>query len=423
MRQIKKLRSSSLVVTVVISLILSIFCSSLILLAYYNRQSQKIADIETRINNNVKSAINLVLADSSIYDRPHIDTIDLFNDEKDSVIIVRKLWGIFEVAEIKVFYGKFSKKKIFFYGNAMSDDLNGCLYLADHQRPLSLVGETKLIGDVYISRSGIKTSYINQRSFSYNRLLEGKIKTSDEFLPPLQDATMNNLNTFFLQCNNKIIDQKIDERTNNDSISIDFTDSALVISKNGRLRLENCNLSGQIIILSDNGIEVNESASLKNVILVAPSIIFKKGFKGTAQAIASDSLIVENECVFDYPSSLILIKHEVQTIQNRLAIGENCKFTGNVISICKKDDRYKSYVEIKRGTSINGIVYTMGYLNLQTGINGTVMTDFFIYRTPTTIYENHLVDVELNRMKLSDFFLVPSIFRESGKRGIIQWVN
>jgi hypothetical protein len=58
MKQIKNLRGGSLIVTVVIALVLAILCSSLVLLAYYNRQNEQTTNIEYRLNNNIESRYN-----------------------------------------------------------------------------------------------------------------------------------------------------------------------------------------------------------------------------------------------------------------------------------------------------------------------------------------------------------------------------
>ena len=423
MRQIKRLASSSLVITVVISLILSIFCSSVILLAYYNRQSQKATDIESRISDNLASVTNLVLADSVVYQISHTDSFDLFNEGRDSVLTDRYLWGLYEVASVKSYYGKFSKEASFFYGPTMGDSLDACVYLAEHQRPLSLVGNVRLIGDAYLSKAGLKTSYIDQRGFSYDKLIQGKIKISDASLPGLNVKVIDNIKALLQMCNDTGLNRNVTEGVNQDSVFRSFKESVLIKFQKGKLFLSNCKLQGKIIIMSDSAIEVDQTARLKNVIIVAPVIVIKQGFQGTVQAIASDSLIVENNCIFEYPSALVLVKKETETLQNRMIIGENCSISGLLFSGCMNNDLYKSFVEIKDNTRVNGIVYIMGYLNLKADITGVVLTDFFIYKTPTTIYENYLVDVQINRLKLSEYFLTSSLINSPGNKGIIQWLK
>src|SRR5689334_22602042 len=137
---IKSYKGSSLVITIVISLVLAIICSTMILLAYFNRIHQQREDDLNRVERNLTSAINLVLADSSVYIQPHTETFDLFDEQKDSVTIQRELWGLFGVASVNTFHNRRSKQAHFFYGRYMSDTLNACLYVAEHNRPIALAG-------------------------------------------------------------------------------------------------------------------------------------------------------------------------------------------------------------------------------------------------------------------------------------------
>jgi hypothetical protein len=56
-----------------------------------------------------------------------------------------------------------------------------------------------------------------------------------------------------------------------DSVTRSFADAPLLIFKSGKTVLENCNLKGQVIIFSDSILEINATAKLKDVILVAPA--------------------------------------------------------------------------------------------------------------------------------------------------------
>jgi hypothetical protein len=414
---IKSYKGNSLVVTVVISLVLAIICSSIILLAYYNRQQQLKNDIELQLQRDVESSTNLILADSSVYPNPVSDTIDLFGEGKDSLEIKKELWGIFQVATVKSFHNRVSRERSFFYGPAMPDYMNACLYVADHRRPIAVVGYTKLIGDGYLPGAGIKTSYIGQRGFENNKLIAGEIKTSQDSLPVLSKNVLDYLHKVL--SGNLIISSKFIS----DSLEQDFSDTAVYIYSKEKISLSNCSFKGHIQIKSDIAIEIDPSAQLNNVMLVAPCIRFKEGTKAIAQALASDSLVIEKNCVFEYPSALILKKENNSTLQNRLLIAENCKIKGVVLSLCNNNDLYKTFVEVGGETKIMGVIYTMGYLALKGNIEGIAMTDFFIYKSPTTTYENYLVDITINRIRLPGYFLIPSIFNSSKTQDIIQWVK
>jgi hypothetical protein len=202
-----------------------------------------------------------------------------------------------------------------------------------------------------------------------------------------------------------------------------FYDSAAFFYSKSEIQLNELTLKGHIIIRSDTIIEVSASVITEDVILIAPVIKIAKGFKGVLQAIASDSLVVESDCSFDYPSALVLLKKRGVKMQNILRIGENCRLSGIIMARCENEDIFKSYVEINKNTQIDGVVYVMGYCTLGAQVNGIVLSDYFLYKTQNIMYENTLVNVALNRRLLSEYFIGSSIFENASQKQIIKWVK
>lgn len=409
-------KGNSLVVTVVISLILAIICSSVIMLAYLNRTQQFKDGLDDKLRANLESAINIVLADTLITTSPIVDRVDLFDEGKDSVIMKKELWGIFQVGTVAAFHGRFSKQNVFFYGPFTPPYMEGCLYVADHDRGIAVVGNAKLIGDGYLPPAGIKPAYIDQRGYNNDKLIYGKIKESARSLPLLKTQIMKRLDTLLFH-------QSISSAEIPDSASQNFSDTALNFYRKGTIVLSNCSFTGHILIKSDTAIEVDASAKLKDVVLVAPVIRFRKGTNAVVQAFAADSLIIEEGCGFEYPSAFVMIKRKEATLQNKMMIGSNCRIQGIILSACNDKDLYRSSVEIGSGTKIRGVIYTMGYLTLRADVEGVTMTDFFIYRSPAATYENYLVDIVLDRRQLPGHFLLPSVFDNSSAQEIVQWVK
>jgi len=413
---LRKIEGSSLAISIIISTIIFILCFTLILINYSNRQIETISFIDYRQQKNIESATNLILSDTQVFRSQQEEKMFLFNE--DSIHIRKSLWGIFQSGCVSVVNGRYSKHRAFLYGLALPEYMRGCIYLADHQRSLSLVGSTKLNGDLYTSLAGVKAGYINQRGFEYTTLVNGAIRKSDAFLPSINNAAIEYLND--LTDTSKL---KPDGKGLPDILNVKFIDPAFHFGKSGPIRIVENKLQGHIIIQSDSLIEVESTSELKSIILVAPTIIFRPGFRGNIQAFATNHLVVGDNCQFSYPSSLVLLKKTKSENQNSILIGENCRISGFVLSLCQKDDQIKSYVEIANKTEIQGVVYVNGYLNLNADINGTVLTDYFIHKTKTATYENHLVDVEVNRNNLSEHFLGSYLFNLKELRQIVQWLE
>ncbi|WP_205511068.1 hypothetical protein [Longitalea arenae] len=409
--------ANSLVLTIIIALVLAILCSSVIVLAYYSRQHQITATIDQRLNRNLESAMNLVLEGSGGWADETIDTLDLFDQQADSVTIKKRYWGVFEVACITAFSNVFSKNKAFISGTALPAYMDGCLYLADHRRPLAVNGNTVLTGDVYLSKGGIKPIYINQRAYSGSSLVNGKIKTSEEALPRLDASIIDHL---YKMTKDSVLAMELPAA---DSLVRAFDDSTTCMYSKDIWQLAGMTIKGHVMIKADSLIEADASTHLEDVILIAPVIRFKKGFTGTVQAIATDSLIAEAGSVFNYPSALVLLKEPGLKMQNVMRMEEGCNFQGLIIASCDPADVIKSRVEIKKNTLINGVVYVMGYCALGGQVNGSVLADFFIYQEQNIMYENTLVDVNLSRGELSPYFIGSPVFHQATRKQIIKWVK
>lgn len=363
-----KLNCNALLVTVIISLIIFMLMSGVVVLAFYNRTYEQRADHEAAARSNLTSAINFILSDTALNAKPGI--------LKD-VEIERSAWGLCALAVVR----SHEQKRAFLYGTSLS--FNACLYLADHGRPLSLTGKTLLHGDVYVSTAGMV--------YEHNQL-EGTIKYSGPNLPPLDSSFIKYLP----------VAQTVSAVP--DSLTQSFFSSTYIIYQKKLITLNNVKLKGRIVVRSDSAIVVNSKCVLDNVILIAPRIEFRKGFTGRVQAFGQ--IVVEDECLFSYPSCLA---------QDNIQLGRNCRFHGMLLG--------RDEVSISEGTVVNGIVYTKGNTALQGRVNGIVLTEFFKSISATTEYQNYLTDAEINRSKLSEWFVAPPLFAPAEQRKIMQWLE
>jgi hypothetical protein len=423
MRFFKKVEASSLLITLIIALVVGVLCTSLILVSYYNR----IIDIGSRTNDkldrNLESGINIALADTSYSLLDKRDTVDLFGDKNDSVEIVKKNWGLFNTASVMAFSATKSKKKEFIYGSELPLYMDGCLYLTDKQRPLALVGDVTLFGKAYLPKAGVRPSFIDQRGFSYKELIQGEILQSSGSLPQLDSQRLNILRDYLTYIEAPPV-SAVSINTFTDSLTNSFNDSLIYYFNEEEIDLSAIKITGQIIIISGKKIIVDSTSLLNNVLIIAPEINFKKGFSGIVQAFATKEINVEKNCTFQYPSCLVIVHKSADLDLSKLKLASGVNFNGILLGI-HENDATANYisVEIEKGTEITGIVYVDGFLAIQGKVFGTVMTNLFIYKSPGTIYENNLVDVEFNRKKLSPYFLASPIFNKKGKNKIIQWVN
>ena len=420
---IKRIRANSLSITIIIALIISLLSSLLVLQAYQYRSIQLKYFLDDKLNNNLRSGISICLADTSQYTNDVIKYMDLFGDKDDSVMIKRIPWGIYQVGICKVWGSTKEKITELLIGSSLPPYLKGCLYLVDHDRPISLVGNTRLIGNAFLPKSGARISFINQNRYNGVKLVYGDISSSDKESPSLSDNTVQYLGTLLYSTPREISEYSLSNFS--DTNKRKFVDTLQYFYQPGKITLSNVILSGHIIVKSDSLIEIENSATLQNIIVIAPIVKVNSGFKGRLQILASESISVDESCFLQYPSALILIKKEKGSAlhQPKVIISKNCTLEGGIFSFSASDDVYKTSVEIKDGCTLKGILFVNGYLTLESDVKGTVLTDYILYRSAASTYENHLVDRRIDRAKLSTSYVGPSIFPGKKINKTIQCLN
>lgn len=88
-----KVAANSLSITIIISIVLAILCSTLLFLSFYNKRLEIQLSIDEKIDDNLQSGIALALSDTSSNKQERNFSVDLFEKGNDSVSIDLKSWG------------------------------------------------------------------------------------------------------------------------------------------------------------------------------------------------------------------------------------------------------------------------------------------------------------------------------------------
>ncbi|HEY4205202.1 MAG TPA: hypothetical protein VGM31_00245, partial [Puia sp.] len=100
MMVLHRLKGNALFITVVIALIIGVLCSLLLLLAYNNMQMDRHFNTESRLEKNMRSATNLVMADTSLILGQQETSLDLYDGSADSATIKKANWGMYSFAAV-----------------------------------------------------------------------------------------------------------------------------------------------------------------------------------------------------------------------------------------------------------------------------------------------------------------------------------
>lgn len=416
------LKASALYMVIVITLVIAVLCSAMIVAAYFYRLQYQQKSRYDVLQDNLESGINILLAaDSSAF--LEAQDISLYDNGEDSVSLKRIKWGLYDIGVVKAFIQQDSVYKSFMIAHTLDSLKWGALYLTDEERPVSVSGKTMIRGNVFLPKAGIKEAYIEGNAYQGDkRLVIGEKRTSGNSLPRLQEqrlAYLKNLGN---------AEPGADTRLVMDSLSNTFQSATRVFHfNNTKVTLKDISLKGNLIICSDTLLIIDSTAVLDNIIIFAKAIAVKEGFRGKVQLFATDSIGIEKNCRFDYPSSLGVMKFDtVSNSQARITIGEGASFNGTVFTYEEKISPAKTLIDIKKKAKISGQVFARGMVRLQDGaeISGSVFTNRFIYQTNVTLYENYLINVKIDAGNLSPYYLSSPLFPfSSTDNKILQWLE
>ncbi|MGE0637864.1 MAG: hypothetical protein AB7P01_15585 [Bacteroidia bacterium] len=416
------LKAGALLYAVVIALLMAIISSSLILYAYFNRFAIDSLLLKERLDDNAISGINLLISDPELFKPDIFEPYDLFGSGTDSILVKRVPWGMYEVAVCKAFSGIHESIKYALYGASVLSDTNSyALYLADAGDQLSITGHTVIKGNCFVPGGSIKRGYIEGQSFSGAKTSEGQVYSSKKNLPLINKDVVERNKVFFQK--QSILDKDMfttDSISSKDSIYNSFENAPLVIPELAELK--DVSITGNVIIVSANQINISKSALLENVIIYAPEISIEDDFRGTLQAFASENIVVGDNVHLEYPSSLTIITDAKRDTSATISIGENCEIQGCLTLVSESEKgNLRDKISLGKNSSVYGQVYCDSYFELKGSVYGQVLCNKFILKTPSSMYENNLLGCTIDNAKLPANF-AGSMLLERKIRQIAEWL-
>lgn len=413
-----KVKAGTLLLTLVVSIILYLITISFLTIGLFNSNQNSKQEILSRLNDNTNSAINLIFTQSSKNNQLD-SSIRLFTDEPDSAFIKKFEWGLFEGCNLIVSRFQHKKQVSFLFGDVFDYLPSYSLYLTDHQRILSIAGETNIGGKMSLPKQGIRMAFMDQNSAKGFELKNENLNESNESLPGIDTNYVKKIETLLQLSHDSI---RFKNNTNVGDISNSFYFDPIYIFKKGHLRVDGI-VSGNVILISDSSIFISSSADLSNCILIAPSVKFEDDFNGKVQVFASDSIIVGNNVFLKYPSSLVLYKNKLDSETSFFKIGKYSTIRGIVVAFSKSRKPVDIFAEFSGEGYIEGLIFINGFLDLRKNINGLLLVDYFIFREGPSVFDNYLKDVSIQRSEISSHFLSPPNLFSNSKKDIVEWLE
>jgi cytoskeletal protein CcmA (bactofilin family) len=302
------------------------------------------------------------------------------------------------------------------------------LYMEDNNKPLVLVGNTTVKGLAFLPQRGVKSGNISGHSYYGSQLIYGNTKTS-KALPELVSETLQQLER--ISENIAIEEHRFLDLNQSEVLENSFLQPYQLVYSPSSILLSHKTLTGHIIVQSHTEIVVENSANLKDVILVAPKITVQDGVKGAFQAFATESIYIGSNCYLGYPSALVVtidgLQPETQPtslaqelispihIQSDTVVKGAIVFTTN-----QPATTYEPHMVIDEKATVYGEVYCNANLELKGVVYGSVFTSNFIAKQFGSVYQNHLYNATIIVDSLQQEY-VGLTFKDS-KKDIIKWL-
>lgn len=393
------------------------------MLMYYHKLYIDVSLQREKLKADALSGINYFLCSPKVIAINETQNLQLYNDENSSVEITRKKWGVFDLIISKAVWQKHSYSMVAITGDNFSETDKIALYLADRNKPLGVCGDTKIKGTCYLPKAGVEPTYIEGKNFTGKEMINGTKKISEKIMPIFDDIKEYYSivkERKFLAESDSVIEYS---DFISDTLVNSFLNKTILLYSVNDIKLENKFLKGNIKVVSEKSVKIAKLNELQDIIVVAPYVNFNKGFSGRLQAYASDSLSVDDEVEINYPSVLGVLVTRTDTIQPYILIKQKAKVAGLVFLYSETTPAVlKPYIKIDKDALICGQLISSCDIQLQGTVQGSVYCNRFILKTPSSYYENNLLDAVVDFTELPKEYVGICAGDNHTQKKIVKWL-
>lgn len=400
----QKLKGGAMYMAILISVIICVLMNLFFWLTHQtNNQSASLFQ-RTQLYYNVLSGYEI--AKSINFDISHNGIWLKNNFNNDSIKVSKSAWGAYEIIKVttKNLHHQLFSNSLF--GTYLSGDT--ALIVAENGRPIGLSGRIVFLANCYLPQASTKPS--NVEGLSYIPAHE-----NNKFIKKSPAKITEPSTNFFHQIESlRNYDLRNDSLASglNYEVNNSFSNKTLTYLNQPSV-ISNVKYSNNVKIITDE-ITIDNSCIIDNILIICNKAHFKKKFKGSVHVFARDSIICEPDCEFTYPSSFILMSETGNHPKSlsQIELSENNKFFGAIIAINKEKNgtNKKVIIKINKNCEVNGLIYSSDFLHLEGKINANVFAEKLLLKTTSSVYENHLMNCEINPKKFANTLAIPRIF-------------
>lgn len=380
--------------------------------------------------------------------RPKDESITLFDGLTSHVTVTQ--WGGFLQVTSKVKFKNQRKTLTVLLGQRPIQPFTRAIHIGKMNYPLVVAGKTQITGDIAVGRKGIKKGRIKGREYEGDKLVDGEIIIQDQpkmpgFNPVVFNTSINRYETqlrvpqgmqFFqpLLLNDPgIISQVLgkyiyvhgDIQIHNLRIAGTSDGLISIISSGNIIITGSTQLAGSIECIAGGKIIIKDDAYLRNIIIYAKKGIDVTGTsKIEGQLFSPAHITVTDKAILKYPSVVYCSgTNDKNILKGKIELKGQCVVYGSIIMSGNHllSDRNETLVKIDINAKLVGVVYASNEIALEGTVYGSVVTGGITFYLSPTTYLNWLYDVEIDRTKLPDNFLLPLYFDQKPKLDILRW--
>lgn len=396
-----KVKAGALQLTMFVTVVVALILSSFILLVHTHKQFNVQTDFVIETVDNANYGISYAL-NNPLKLNESIE-VNLKDEDYKTLTLKKDYWGLFEKITSSSSIKNKTFQKVALIGTAQPENKRTALFLEEHNKPLVVVGNTKIQGTSYIPKKGIRAGNISGHSYYGSQLLYGQSKLSKK-LPELNTEVLNHIKSIHNITDKIEPNQYIDIDLEKTSVN-SFSEPLRALLSIDEIMLKNVSLAGHIVVKSNTKITVDASAKLRDVLLIAPVIEIKENVTGSFQAFATKSITIGKHCSLNYPTALVLNTSEkitnsesvVNTNElNQILIGNNSIINGAILYLGKpKSNNYKPHVVLEENATVKGEILCYANLELRGSVFGSVYTSNFVASQSGSIYQNHIYNAQI----------------------------
>ncbi|MFK7749798.1 MAG: hypothetical protein AB8B65_15485, partial [Kordia sp.] len=251
--KLHKVKAGALQFAIMVSAIIAVLLSVFIVLVHSHSLFEKKSDLLLETIQQTEHVLFAEIRDFSV----ERDTVfSVIDEEKNSTSKLHKsYWGMYGKIYSNVKTKGKSFEKVALVSGFQSDVDRTALYLQETNRPLIVVGNTKIEGKSFLPARGIRAGTISGNSYYGSNLVYGTISKSKETLPKLPKSLTNyiaSLEKMPLPTDDESYINLKQGKTYTNS----FSAAVKTVFSNGELDILNVKLIGNILIRSNTKIKV-----------------------------------------------------------------------------------------------------------------------------------------------------------------------